>query len=133
MMTRFQWFGEQLREQTETAAAVMLLQAAMTLQGMHKEDLSESNPPPLHDRPSRPGQYPRGRTWNLRDSVDYLPKTVAEVRFNDLSVRVGYRIEAMYGITLAMRGWKWIGTTLEEHRAELEAIIAAIGPQVMSG
>lgn len=65
--------------------------AAALLQAEHKRDLSKSFP-----RASQPGEYPRFRTLNLRDSVG-----VTQVRQG--IYRVGYFSGAWYILVLAAR------------------------------
>lgn len=70
-----------------------VLAAAVLLQGEHKRDLSKMNPSP-HLTPSKPGQYPRARTLNLRNAVTV--KKLGPERY-----RVGYLKSAWYIVALA--------------------------------
>ena len=101
----------------QAAAADELLKLAVLTQAEHKADLSRrATPPPHHADPSRPGQFPAGRTWNLRDSVAISPSTKAEIG-REMRVRVGYLEGAKYGAFLAARGFLSLEATL--HRIGL--------------
>src|SRR6202011_2725664 len=67
------WNGDRLMAQMRAAAAARILTAGSLLVAEAKRDYSRSNPRP-HDNPAPRGEFPRGRTWNLRDSVTMEPK-----------------------------------------------------------
>lgn len=113
---------EELVEQARRALATRLLAAAALLQAEAKRDYSVSNPAP-HDNPAPRGQFPRGRTWNLRDSIAVSPNNVPAIMANDMVVRVGYLPGAFYGAVLANRGWKGIRDTYLRVRSTLRKII----------
>jgi len=102
--------------------AKRLLAAAVLLQAEHKRDLSRSNPFP-HDNPSIPGEYPKGRTWNLRDSVAVEPTTVEGVMRNGWRVRVGYLKGAWYIEALRKIGRLTVVDTANRIRDRLQRII----------
>lgn len=90
-------------------AARTLLRNALTLQAEHKRRLSIANPRP-HKNSSHAGQYPKARTFNLRDAVVIEPASL-DVITQSLSVRVGISISAFYGFILSERGWKGLHDT----------------------
>lgn len=89
--------------------------AAVLLVAEHKKDLSVGNPRP-HNTPSKPGQFPRFRTLNLRDSV-----TLARV--SQAVYRVGYMTGAWYILALQKRNRKTVKDTALRIQAKLERII----------
>ena len=126
-MTDLEWMGDRLEKDLFAAAGAILLQAAITLQGLHKKDLSKSNPPPLHINPSKRGEYPRGRTWNLRDSVAFEPMMLSSI-VREQSVRVGYRKGAEYGVILGeLMGRKWLENSLIENEARILQSLQGVG------
>lgn len=90
--------------------------AALLLQAEHKRDLSTANPAP-HTNPSKPGQYPRARTYNLRDAV-----TAVMVKYG-VEWRVGYLQSAEYIIPLTNRKRKNVEDTAERIRPRINAIL----------
>lgn len=126
-MKDLEWNGEQLERDLRQAAASLLIVAAQEFQKNHKKDLSKSNPPPRHITPSKPGEYPRGRTWTLKDSVTYEPTNKATVAKTQV-VRVGYHKNAEYGVYLGehMRR-KWLIDALREHDAAIAAALGKVG------
>lgn len=99
-----------------------ILAAGLYLQGEAKRDYSRSNPAP-HKNPAPKGEFPRGRTWNLRDSIAVQPETIRGIIAADQTVRVGYLPAAFYGAALANRGWKGILDTYTRCRGVVAAII----------
>lgn len=95
-------------------AAANLLANALILQAAHKAKLSIANPYP-HNNPSKPGEWPKARTFNLRDAVDIEPRSVAEI-MNRGWIRVGVLKGAEYGyfLTLPRFGRKGIADTHAE-------------------
>ncbi len=89
--------------------------AAVLLVAEHKRDLSIGNPPP-HQTPSKPGEFPRFRTLNLRDAV-----TLARV--SQAVYRVGYMTGAWYILALQKRKRKTVKDTAMRIKAKLERII----------
>jgi len=85
--------------------------AAALLQGEHKRDLSKSYP-----RASVPGEFPRFRTLNLRDSVG-----VSQVRQG--VYRVGYLSSAWYILALSARKRLTVVDTATRIKARLMRII----------
>ena len=98
-----------------------LLKAALVLQGEAKKDYSTSNPKP-HKNPAPKGQFPRGRTWNLRDSIAIWPDNLGVIS-NAQKIRVGYLPGAFYGAVLAAKGWKGIKDTYVRVYAVIRGII----------
>lgn len=97
----------------QAAAAAELLAIAVRVQAEHKADLSRrANPPPRFAAPSRPGEFPAGRTFNLRDAVALSPSTREEIG-RELRVRVGYLAGAKYGAILAAKGWLSVDDTVD--------------------
>jgi hypothetical protein len=92
-----------------------VLAAATLLQAEHKRDLSRMNPPP-HLNSSKPGEFPKARTLNLRNAVTLKKISVAHYR-------VGYLTNASYIVFLSRRLRKTIKDTAERIKAKLEAII----------
>jgi hypothetical protein len=86
-------------ERTQGLVAKSLLKKALILQTAHKRHLSVANPKP-HDRPSKPGEYPKARTFNLRDAVAIEPRDLGAIR-RTLIVRVGVLTTALYGPILS--------------------------------
>lgn len=79
-------------EYVRRVAAERLLVAAHFLADQHRLRVGVANPPPRHDQPSRPGEYPKARTFTGRDAIDVVPDNVAEVLASDPpTVRIGYR------------------------------------------
>lgn len=93
-------------------SARKLLAAGVALQLAHKKRLSVANPFP-HDNPSVQGEYPKARTFNLRDSVTVTPISLSEIEATG-RVRVGYLPRAFYIIPLAQRDRKTVIDTLRE-------------------
>lgn len=96
-------------ERTRTEAAKLLLRNALVLQAAHKRNLSRFNPPP-HGNSSKPGEYPRARTYNLRDSVVVEPASLAIIEETG-RVRVGVLMNAKYVDYLVKNGWLGIAKT----------------------
>lgn len=92
-----------------------ILAAAVLLQGEHKRDLSKMNPPP-HRTPSLPGQFPKARTLNLRNSV-------AVVQVNAYTVRVGYWKNAEYILALVKQRRLSVIDTAKRIRTRLMRIV----------
>lgn len=90
--------------------------AALVLQAEHKKDLSVHNPPP-HKTPSRPGEFPKFRTLNLRDSV-------AIQKIKSGHYRVGYWPGAWYIVPLHERKRKTVADTADRIRVRLNKIIS---------
>lgn len=90
-------------------AAKVLLRNALVLQAEHKRRLSKFNPPP-HKNSSKPGEYPRARTYNLRDAVVIEPASLAIIEQTG-TVRVGVQTNAPYGPILTKRGRLGIAKT----------------------
>jgi hypothetical protein len=111
-----------LRLREELAKRV--LAAAVLLQAETKRDYSRSNPRP-HNNPAPRGEFPRGRTWNLRDGIAIIPATVEGVMAEGGRVRVGYLPAAFYGVVLANKGWKGIKDTYVRVRQQLAKILGA--------
>lgn len=89
-----------------------LYRKALKVQAQHVKNLSVSNPAPHHN-PAPRGEYPRGRTWNLKDAVVVSPASMNEV-IQMQAVTVGVRANAFYGRVLAHRGWKGLIDTRRE-------------------
>lgn len=102
-------FDDLKRRATEEAAR-RLFAAAVLLQAEAKRDYSRSNPAP-HGNPAPKGEFPRGRTWNLRDGIAIDAAGPAEVAAAGLRVRVGYLTGASYGGALSRRGWLGVKDT----------------------
>lgn len=113
---------DQLVKRAQEGLARRLLTAAVVLQAQAKGDYSKSNPAP-HLNPAPRGQFPRGRTWNLRDSIAIQPTTIAGIIREGQTVRVGYLPAAFYGAALANRGWKGITDSYASVLGEVEKII----------
>lgn len=114
-----------IEHRLRTEAARRVLAAAVTLQSLHRGDLSVGNPAP-HDAPAPRGQFPRLRTGGLRANVAVEPASVAGVLAAG-SCAVGYRPGGMHGAFLAAKGWKGLLDTFNRERPRLLAILAAWG------
>lgn len=121
------WNGDAAKRLVRERAAKALLAAAATLVAEHKRDLSTSYPPA-----SRAGEFPHGRTWNLRSAVDSEPKSVAEVA-QSLRVRVGYRRNAEYILYLVKAKRSWLLDTARRIQDRLRAMLAGVGGTVRVG
>lgn len=109
-------------ERIERRAAERLLAVAVAFQAEAKKDYSRRSNPFPHDKPSKPGQWPAGRTWNLRDSIAVDPPTVAGIVAAGLVVRVGVLRGAYYGAILTAKGWRGLKDTLARVRGRLARI-----------
>ncbi len=90
--------------------------AALLLQAEHKKDLSTANPAP-HRTPSRPGEYPKARTYNLRDAV-----AIERVKYG-VEYRVGYYRNAEYIVPLTRKLRKNVFDTAARISARLQRIL----------
>lgn len=111
-----------MRERIERRAAERLLAVAVAFQAEAKRDYSRRSNPFPHDRPAPKGQFPAGRTWNLRDSIAIDPPTVGGIVAAGLVVRVGILKGAWYGAALTARGWRGLKDTLARVRGRLAKI-----------
>lgn len=100
---------------TRTEAAQLQLRNALVLQAEHKRRLSKFNPPP-HKNSSKPGEYPRARTYNLRDAVVIEPASLAIIEETG-SVRVGVLIGAKYVESLVKKGRLGLANTHADLKA----------------
>ena len=73
---------KQLRE----AAARALLRIAATFMNNEKAEWKQGAP---HNERSKPGEHLKAETWGARDSLRYVPDSVAQVA-TTLTVYVGY-------------------------------------------
>lgn len=103
-------------------AAERLLAVATAFQAEAKKDYSRRSNPFPHDHPAPKGQWPAGRTWNLRDSIAIDPPTVAGIVAAGLVVRVGVLTTAHYGAILTAKGWLGLRDTLRRVRSRLARI-----------
>lgn len=83
-------------------AAKVLLRNALVLQAEHKRRLSKFNPRPFRNS-SKPGEYPRARTYNLRDAVVIEPSSLSIIEQTG-SVSVGVLTGAKYVEWLVQSG-----------------------------
>jgi len=107
------------------SVAERLVACAVTLQSQEMANLSVANPYP-YKTPSAPGEYPKARTFNLRNSIEYHPTALDEIK-RTLRIRVGYAARGFYGPILATKGRKWMLDTLELIRPTLAKLLAGIG------
>lgn len=91
-------------DRIDKLAARRLLRSALKLQARHKRNLSRANPRP-HKNSAKPGQYPKARTYNLRDAVAIDPPALSTIEQRQ-RVRCGVLTNAIYGFYLARRGFK---------------------------
>lgn len=112
---------DQLEHTVREQLARRLLAAAAMLQSEAKRDYSSSNPAP-HKTPAPRGEFPRGRTWNLRDAVEIFPRDLAEIARRG-KVRVGITKNAFYGAILKQRGWKGIRDTYSRVKPALAKLL----------
>lgn len=119
---------ERVKQDIRTELAKRLIAAAIMLQQAEVQNLATANPPP-HNNPAPRGQYPRGRTWNLRSNVVFAPSTIPEVA-DSLSIQVGYRQRAFYGAVLGKRGWKWLADTAVMLRPRIALLFANTGSAI---
>lgn len=98
--------ADAITDELRAKAAKKLLTNAIKLQVRHKRNLSRANPRP-HRNPSRPGEFPKARTFNLRDAVAIEPTQLAIIEHTG-RVRVGVLVNAVYGEYLFQQGWKGI-------------------------
>jgi len=99
----------------EKQVQARLMAAAVLLQAEHKRDLSKANPAP-HGNPSKPGEYPKARTYNLRDAVSIE-------KVGPYEVRVGYLRSAWYIVPLSIRLRLNVRDTAERIQSRLNAIL----------
>jgi len=92
-----------------------LMGAAVMLQAEHKRDLSKANPRP-HLSPSKVGEYPKARTYNLRDAV-------AVEKVGPYEIRVGYWASAWYILPLSNRARLNVTHTAARIKARVDAIL----------
>jgi len=92
-----------------------LMGAAVLLQAEHKRDLSKANPAP-HLNPSKVGEFPRARTYNLRDAV-------AVEKVGPYEVRVGYLANAWYIVPLSVRARLNVTHTAQRIKSRIDAIL----------
>lgn len=83
---------------TEDEMAGRMLVAAVYLASQHQQKLGKSNPAP-HNKPSKPGEYPRKRTGFLQKSVGWSPGNVLAVK-TAKKIQIGYDANAFYGPVL---------------------------------
>lgn len=95
-------FTDRRIAEIDAEVAKRLMAAALALQAEEKRSLSTANPPP-HANSSKPGEYPKARTYNLRDAVAIDPPTLAGIRAGGFRVRVGYLASAWYIVPLSQR------------------------------
>jgi len=107
------------------SVAERLVTCAVMLQSEEMKNLSVANPYP-YKTPSVPGEYPKARTFNLRNSIEYHPTGLDEIK-RTLRIRVGYAARAFYGPILATKGRKWMIDTLNALRPAFAKILAGIG------
>jgi hypothetical protein len=113
---------EDFKRRARQRLAERLLAAALLLQAEAKRDLSRANPAP-HDSPAPQGEFPRARTFNLRDSIAVDAASPAEVEANGQRVRVGYLPGAAYGGILARKGWKGVFDTYRRVEKRIAKIL----------
>jgi hypothetical protein len=123
--TTLTWNGDAFERVIREAAAARVLAAALHFQAEAKKDLGVANPAP-HDHPAARGEFPKGRTWNLRDGVVIDPPDLATVR-KTLTVRVGWLKGARYGFFLWKKGWKGLADTLARVLPQLRALMGGGG------
>lgn len=111
------WNGDAMKANRRDQLAKRLIAAAIILQTEHTADLSSTYPPA-----SKPGEFPHGRTWNLRSAIDYEPKTAAEVA-RDMEVRVGYQQRAWYILRLVKLGRKSLRDTMKRVRGRINQML----------
>lgn len=107
------------------SAAERLVACALALQGEEMRRLSRPNPYPYTD-PARKGEYPKARTFNLRNGIWVDPLKLDKVA-EQLRIRVGYTARAYYGAILQAKGWKGLLDTLDTIRPQLERLLASFG------
>lgn len=83
--------------------------------------LSTSYPPA-----SKEGEFPHGRTWNLRSAVMYEPtKPIDAGRKN--AIRIGYSIRAAYGAILELlRGRLGLNEILKRIKPRIDGLLAKV-------
>lgn len=107
--------ADSIIDEIREKAAKTLLKNAIKLQVRHKRNLSRANPAP-HKNPARRGEFPKARTFNLRDAVAIEPKDLATIEATG-RVRVGVLTNAIYGEYLFRAGWKGIIDSHNELKA----------------
>jgi hypothetical protein len=116
MPTSLQWNGDEQERQIRLALAEGLVSAAVFFVATHQRALDVSFPPA-----SVEGEYPHGRTWNLRDSTKYDPESLEEIAAK-LKVSIGYLKNAFYGLVLETKLHRLgLLETLERCRPQLAA------------
>lgn len=87
----------------------VLIACAVAVQGELKQQLSKTGPP------SKPGEFPRWVTGNLRESIVYEPTSPQDAG-REQKVRVGYSKAGFYGAILELAkgrlGFKEVATRL---------------------
>lgn len=107
-------------------AARRLLAAALTLQALHRGDLSTGNPAP-HDSPAPKGEFPRLRTGGGRANVTVAPASLAEIATAE-AVSVGHRPGGVHLYFLGQKGWKGIADTYARERDKVRATLDGGAP-----
>lgn len=92
-------WSEAVQRRMRERAGKVIYALATDFQGEVKKDLSVPNP--TGATPSAPGQFPRARTFNLRDAV-VVDRTLAETIATG-EVRVGVLKSAWYLLPLVRR------------------------------
>lgn len=114
-------FEDRLR----TQAAERLAACAVMLQTEEMSNLSVANPHP-HLNSSKPGEYPRARTFNLRNSIAFQPSHLNDIK-RTLRIAVGYAAGAFYGPILVAKGWLGLLDTLDTIRPRVAQMLAGFG------
>lgn len=98
MAAILKWNGAKAKEAYRAEAAERLLGAATFLQQKLRAELNVAYPPA-----SKPGEFPRRRTGNLREQILVVPDTAKGVLRAGLRAKLGYGKKARYGGTLENR------------------------------
>jgi hypothetical protein len=113
---RFEWDDRGFSDRLDLRAGRTLIRRAALLQKEHMQALSIPNPYP-HKNPAPRGDYPHGRTWNLRASVVVQPTDPVQAG-RGRRVVVGVLKGAEYGFDLFRKGWKGLYDTWRRLRKE---------------
>lgn len=114
----------QVEQRQRQRAGQVIYALATKFQAAAKADYSVPNPAP-HHTPAPKGQFPRARTFNLRDAIT-IDRSLAEAVATG-EVRVGVLKSAFYGAALARRGWKGLLDSYRRHRAALARLRRWLG------
>ena len=87
-------FNDDVPSDASMKGAELLVRVAVLVTTGQKQALSKSYPPA-----SKPGEYPRGRTWGGRDGVVFRPERISDLA-REQTVKIGYLQNSWYMASL---------------------------------